>query len=556
MSDSTENMDFFDMDLEKYKEKYNSVLDNADKEGFVDDLFESSDGTPVKNWSIEDINKLITEVDSLPDEEHAGEDFDFDRYEEYSEPEDVDFGSFLEEEKEEVYDEGAVYFSKEYEQDLASKNIDKEPTDFEDISSVSDDFEESEDFFEETEQDDFSSIEGNVNEARADGEFREVDENFDEDGFEQVEVVYDGTFDRGDYLKIKDIFKSSKVLNKRKAERAEVRETALENVKDKFGEDIFEIKKKEEDFDEILRRQKVAEQQKAEQEKEPPERRFDIDSENYVVKAKPQPKEAEVEKDETLEDTIFIDELSAFEQVARESSQKIDEDESATKVIGDMSDTQKCRNIYISPASMRQNEDQLRFEGFPEEELMPEEVSDEEVKETLRRTREEKKTLFRMTNLPSDYDDTDPNYFSPEKGRYDEEEYVVLSDENNPRSIFTIFKNSFFQEKNKKQTEYSSPAEKPQIFKELYDRRRRSLFGLIAMGAMAFFIAVIQLILGAIDAVPSEVQSAVVLSFSTIGLLFTISKRPATPAVDSKTDTDKLKSIPAATAVVKAAKAL
>ena len=256
MADGTEDLDFFDSDIEEYTKKYGSGTSDTADDDFIDELFESSDGSPIKDWSMEDINRLIDEVDSRDDVEEAGDDFDFDKYEKYTEPEEQKFVEAPEEKEEEAYEEGAVYFSKEYEQDLVSRTEEKEITDFEDISSVSEDAEEAEFFFEE-ENDDFSAIEGHVNQAREDGEFREIDETVDENGFEtESDVVYDGTFDRGDYLKIKDIFKSSKILSKRRAARAEVRESAYESVKEQYGEAIFDAKKREGDFNEILRRQR------------------------------------------------------------------------------------------------------------------------------------------------------------------------------------------------------------------------------------------------------------------------------------------------------------
>lgn len=517
MADKTENSDFFDSEIEKYTKKYSSAIDYSNDSDFVDELFESSDGTPVKDWSMEDINKLISEVDSRPDVEEAGEDFNFDRYEEYSEPETPSFGEVAHEESEEVFDEGAVYFSAEYKNNLASKQEAKIPTEFEDLSSDSE-----ESFFEKQENNVFSSVEGNINEARSDGEFREIDETLDADGFEQTEVVYDGTFDRGDYLKIKDIFKNSKILSKRRAERAEVRETALETVKEKYGEAVFDARKKEEDFNEILRRQKAVEKEKEEQTKTVREKKFDVDSEDYVVTTKPREEEIVIPEDEELDDTIFIDELSHFEAVAK-SNMKNEEDLSRTKVMGEEPEKHNTRNIYITPQHKRGNDDQMRFDGFPEDEdeYLPEEVNDEEIRENLRKTREEKKSLFRMTSLPDDYDDIDPNYFSPEKGKYDEEEYIVLSDENNPKSFFTMFRKSFIQEKNKKLTEYTSSSEKPQVFKELNDRRRRSVFGLIAMSLLTVIFLAVQLIMNAVDALPLAAEASVTASLSIIFLLAT-----------------------------------
>lgn len=497
----SDEMDVLGSDIRKYKEKYESVIGKADDADFVDELFETSDGKPVKNWSMEDINKLIEDVDGLPDVEQAGDDFEYDKYEEYEEPKNYEFSESVEESSEEVYDENAVYFSKEYESDLASKNENKEPDEFEDFSSFSEEFEDEK----------FSSIEGSVNEARPDGEFRMIDEALAKEEYEQEnEVVYDGTFDRGDYLKIKDIFKNSKILSRRKAERAEVRESALETVKEKYGEAVFDAKKKEEDFNEILRRQRTVEKEK-EEKKRKREKRFDIDSEDYIVTEahtaeKPQPKEEE------LDDTIFIDELSDFEQVARSSR------DDRTRVIGEES---KTEDIYISSPRTENTEGQMRFDGFPEEEAAPKAVDEDEVEENLRRTREEKKNLFRMTSLPDDYDDIDPNYFSPEKGKYDEEEYMVLSDENDPKSFFTMFKKSFVQEKNKKFTEYTTPNERPQVFKELYDRRRRSVFGLIAMLALTAVFVIVQLALEAAQTVSGDVQSAVNVSLSVAVMLMT-----------------------------------
>lgn len=506
MTDKTENNDFFDEDIEKYQKKYGSYSDDTNSSAFVDELFESSDGTPVTDWSMDDINKLINEVDNIPDIEEAGEDFNFDRYEKYSEPEKPSSFEAKKTEKEDVLDEGAVYFSSEYKDSLISKYeaADPEENNANDLSSFRD----------------LSSIEGNINEARADGEFREIDEGLDVDGFEQTEVVYDGTFDRGDYLKIKDIFKNSKILSKRRAERAEVRESAFESVKEKYGEAVFDAKKREADFNDILRRQKTVEKKK-EEDRIVREKKFDVDSEDYVVAAAPKEEALPIKEDQELDDTIFISELAHFEEVAKDNTFS-EEDLSQTKVIGDVPEQHNTRNIYITPQSRREPDDQIRFEGFPEEDeydLIPEEVNDTEIQENLRKTREEKKTLFRMTNLPDDYDDIDPNYFSPEKGKYDEEEYIVLSDENNPASFLTLFRNFFIQEKNKRMTEYTSPSEKPQVFKELSDRRRRYVFGLIAMSLVTLIFVLLNLITNAVDALPVNAQTSITAVISIICLL-------------------------------------
>ena len=210
MADKTQSSDFFDSEIKKYREKYGSSAEQTDDSDFVDELFESSDGTLVKDWSMDDIDRLISEVESKPDIEEAGEEFNFDRYEKYSEPETPSFGEIEQEEKEEVFDESAVYFSSKYKDDLISKQEQQEPFEFEDFSSVSEEKEDDENFFDDSDDNVFSSVEGNINEARSDGEFRAIDQTLDIDGSEQTEVVYDGTFDRGDYLKIKDIFKTQK----------------------------------------------------------------------------------------------------------------------------------------------------------------------------------------------------------------------------------------------------------------------------------------------------------------------------------------------------------
>lgn len=522
MADKTQSSDFFDSEIKKYREKYSSSAEQTDDSDFVDELFESSDGTLVKDWSMDDIDRLISEVESMPDIEEAGEDFNFDRYEKYSEPEAPSFGEIEQEEEEEVFDESAVYFSSKYKDDLISKQEQQESFEFEDFSSVSEENKDEDNFFNDSDDDVFSSVEGNINEARSDGEFRAIDQTLDIDGSEQTEVVYDGTFDRGDYLKIKDIFKNSKILSKRRAERAEVRETAFETVKEKYGEAIFDAKKREDDFNDILRRQKTVQEEKERQDKTVREKKFDVDSEDYVVTAKPQPEEIPLKEDKELDDTIFIKELSDFEEIAK-SNATPDEDFAETRLIGDMPQQQNTRNIYITPQHRRADDDQIRFEGFPEDEheLTPEEINDNEVQESLRRTREEKKNLFRMTSLPDDYNDLDPNYFSPEKGKYDEEEYIVLSDENNPSSVFTMFRNSFVQEKNKKLTEYTSSSEKPQVFKELNDRRRKSVFGLIAMSLLTIVFVLAELIMSAVDALPVDAQTSVTASLSIIFLLAT-----------------------------------
>ncbi len=503
-----DNKDFFDEEIENYTSKYRSAMEEAD---FVDELFESSDGTPIKSWSMDDINKLIEDVENTPDIEEAGEEFEEDRYEDYSEPEEPDF-EVEENEPQEIYDESAVYFSKQYEQNLVQKEAETVPTEFEDFSSVSDDFNETDDIS-------FAAVEGNVNEARSDGEFREIDESLDVDGFEQNEVVYDGTFDRGDYIKIKDIFKNSKILSKRRIERAEIRESAIETVKEKYGEAVFDAKKKEADFNDILKRQRQVDREKREEaEKSKKETRFDVDSEDYVVTTKPE-ETVKPQKEKELNDTIFIEDLSSFEEVARTSN---NDDFADTRVIADEEKPERTRNIYITPPSKRKNDDQMRFEGFQEEEdFLPEEVNEEEVEESLRKVREQKKNLFRMTSLPEDYDDTDPNYFSSEKGRYDEEEYMVLSDENHSHTFSALIKSTFTQERNRRFTEYTTSNEKPQVFKELTDRRRRSVFGIIAMSAITVLYVAISVVLFIFDPAGGTVSGSVLAPVSIICLLLT-----------------------------------
>ncbi len=517
--------DFFDEEIENYTSKYRSAIDEADSMDFVDELFEASDGTPVKNWSMDDINKLIADVENTPDLEEAGEEFEEDKYEEYFEPEEPAFEVEETDEPEEKYDAGAVYFSKEYEKDLAQKEEDFIPTEFEDFSSVSENFKEEDDFFEEADTG-FSAVEGNVNEARADGEFREIDERLDVDGFEQNEVVYDGTFDRGDYIKIKDIFKNSKILSKRRAERAEIRESAIETVKEKYGEAVFDAKKKESDFNEILKRQQQVERSKkeeAEKEQKPErvrrETRFDVDSEDYVVTKKPEAEEIKIKEDKELDDTIFIEDLSSFEEVARLNNR--DDDFADTRVISGDKNQGHTKNIYITPPSRQRNDDQIRFDGFPEEDFLPEEVNEEEIEENLRKAREEKKNLFRMTSLPEDYDDTDPNYFSGEKGRYDEEEYMVLSDENNSHTFSALIKSAFIQEKNKKFTEYTTSNEKPQVFKELTDRRRKSVFGIIAMSIITLIYMAVSIVMGLIESSGGTVSASILAPISIVCLILT-----------------------------------
>ncbi len=546
MADETEGLDFFDSDLEDYIKKYGT--DDAEDESlsFVDELFESSDGSPVKNWSMDDINHLIDEVSDSDEFEEAGDDFDFDKYEKYTEPQKPDYSASVRSDKSsddrDVFEEGAVYFSKEYAEGLAPKGAvetsgDEEifEEDFESFYSPAFEEDETEIFFGK-EDGDFSDLEGHVNQARKDGEFREIDESIDENGYGQTDddVVYDGTFDRGDFLKIKDIFKSSKVLSKRRAARQEARESAYESVKEQYGEAIFDAKKREDDFNDILRRQRAVEREEAKKEEakreeevrqEKREKLFDVDSENFITPSEPREETIEIQEDEDFSDTIFISDLSHFEEVAQSSSRRVDEDMSGTRIIGEENETekQKTRDIFISPREHRQDDDQLAFEGFEvvADEFIPERVSEEDVQETLRRTREEKKSRFRMTNLPDDYDDIDPNYFSPEKGKYDEEEYIVLSDENNPKTASTAFRKYFIQEKNKKFTEYTSSNEKPQIFKELAEKRRKAVFGLIAMGVLTVIYLIVTLITNVFEALPIDAAAATTASLSIVVLLAT-----------------------------------
>lgn len=517
-----ERLDKNDQDINDLLKKIEEDIDNN---GSIEDLFESADGKPVKNWSMENIDKLVDGIEKETGKTEATTHNEFkveiNRDDSIAQPEKAgneDNNTVSEEFF--AKDTGDVYFSKES-KPVHRNTIEDVVTEFEDISSTSEnyskpfvlniDYSQQEDELEEPaeisghtsaseqENDDVISFfeeavrgDGNISEdvtkddialveadekeiKRQKEEFRELDE----EQIEQLSNKSDEQFDRGDYLKIKDIFKKSKILSKRRQQRAEAKTEAMDNVREKFGKDVFLPKKRKKNNDEF-----VALMNEDEPEEVAQNVKLDMETgEKIVVTEKP-------DADTDIEKTKVVEDLEKAQRQPEETEQEltkhfnIGQQEEKTPIkktdIGDFN------NAYSEDLRREVDENQLTLEGYIVNEEV-EQVSEKEIESDLLFSSNERKKRFKLTNIPEDYDDTDSMYFSKEKGKYDDEQLVSLSDEDDSKSFKDIVKNSLKIKNDTYLKEYTSKNEIPQIFKDLKDKKKSYVRSFVTLVLLEIF---------------------------------------------------------------------
>lgn len=494
----------------------------------IDDLFASADGKPLKKWTMENIDKLIDGIEKNSDYERASEEFDFDKYEDDvdSMPEpavkiegiDNDIHS-----KDDLFnDMSDVYFSKDAEP-VHRNTVEDVPMVFEDISSNSDntkkkfvlnidysadsDTEESVQefkqkektlpsdemkddvisFFEEAvrsdgkitgsgvSREDMALVEADEKELkRQREEFRELDEK----QLKKIEDRSGEEFNRGDFIKVKDIFKKSKILSRRRQQRSDAKSEAMDNIREKYGDDVFSPQKSKmssSDYEKLLKED--------EDEKVLPENvRFDMEKGEHFSK---KPQEPGLEKTKTVSDLK--------DEVRLSTSNAIDEKEMRTKHFGAQETQNEIKktdigdfNNLFEDGRDEVDKNQLTMEGFSEGESV-EHVSEQQVENDLIFSSNERKKRFHLTNIPEDYDDTDSTYFSAEKGKYDDEQTIRLSDEDDTQNVSDALKSIFRIKKIKYLEEYTSKNEIPQVFKDLKDKSKSFVLSFLTLFALEIF---------------------------------------------------------------------
>ena len=516
-------------ELEKMKDKHNNSDDNV-----------PSDDGEQKVWSMADIDKLLD--DGAPTEEVEG--FDFSKYDNYTD-------SAVDEAEKNIKDRktssGDIYFTRKTEPERIN-TVEDVTTEFEDVSSSSEenepfrlDIEYSDDenglpekaedivkseeeaeheeeevefdfsqvieeektqtpVAEEKEEEIFNIDFGNdfedssaLDTANEDFEISQEDEEtetlmkalepdekelkrrkedfceLDEDELEKAnENSSDEELNHGDFLRIKDIFKKSKILSKRRELRAMAKTEAEESIKEKYGDDVFAPKKKtSEELESLLK-----EDEKTDEASQDVEVKFDMESGEHLFVPKAE--------------TVSQEETSAEDEAQNEErTQLFNIEENAQAEQPKKMDLSEFDGGY--PVEDEHPEGQMKFEGFVENENRAEQVSEEEVDSNLLFSSNERKRRFKLTNIPEDYDDVDTSYHSKEKGKYDEEEFVSLNDEDEANSVSDILKGMFRTKKEKTLDEYRSQNEIPQIFKELKDKRKSYLLSLVGLVILEIF---------------------------------------------------------------------
>lgn len=486
------------------------IEDDMENNGSLEELFESAEGKPMKNWSMESIDEL---VDGIEKESLSSQKDGFDEPFKASDDTIRDINSV----DENLFDEGSgdVYFSKES-RPVHRNTIEEAPVEFEDISSQSEDFKKN--FVlnidysadEEQEETDHDTVEqpvvtdednddvisffeeavrgdGNISDSDITGEdiamivadekelkrqkeeFRELDEQ----QLEELSSRQEEQFDRGDYLKVKDIFKKSKILSKRRQQRADAKDVAMESVKETFGKDVFSFrkhKKSDEEFTELMDDREIEEE---------PEVKLDIQTGERVVVTKAE--DGVDDKTKVVEAFDSNEEANSDDDM--EKTRHFDLDDSSEIKRTDIGD---FNNAYADDRRSDVDENQLTLQGYMDEDEV-EQVSEEEVESDLLFSSNERKKRFKLTNIPEDYDDTDSMYFSKEKGKYDDEQLVELSDEDDARSFKDVFKSVIKNRKDNYLAEYSSKNEIPQVFKDLKDKRRSYVWSFLTLIVLELF---------------------------------------------------------------------
>lgn len=502
-----ERLDQNEQGLDEILKKIEDDIENSSS---IEQLFESAEGKPVKNWSMESIDELVEGIErESQSTQDDSDDKPFESKEGIGEAA-ID-ESFFEEES------GDVYFSKES-RPVHRNTIEEVPVEFEDISSQSEDFkknfvlnidfdsqeeaadygdfeqpavtaaEENDDvisFFEEAVRGDGNISDSNITKEdialieaddkelkRQKEEFRELDEQ----QLEELSSQQEEQFDRGDYLKVKDIFKKSKVLSKRRQQRADLKSEAMENVKEKFGKDVFSFKKRKkssEEFAELMNEDQPTQQVET-------STKLDIRTGETVVVKNEDPAEEKTRVIESLDNNERETENEVDEGTRVFSTDEQEPEQIKKTDIGDFN------NAYNDDRRQEYDENQLTLQGYMQEEEV-EQVSEEDVENDLIFSSNERKKRFKLTNIPEDYDDTDSMYFSREKGKYDDEQLVELSDEDDAKSFRNVLRSIVKNRKDKFLKEYSSKNEIPQIFKDLKDRRKSYILSFLALIVIEVF---------------------------------------------------------------------
>lgn len=484
----------FDQSIESLDDILKKIDKNIDENKSIDDLLASSDSEPAKNWSMDSIDKLISDVEDKVDFDELSDNLDISKIQKISDS------------------QSDIYFSKDS-SPVHRNTVEDIPMQFEDISSKSEDFKnnftihfdddsETDDYFDEVEidsgeeevmkyfddvsedsshigsdditKDDIALIKADESELkRQSEEFQELDE----EQLEEFSEHQDEEFDHVDYLKVKDIFKNSKILSKRREQRANAKTNAMENIKEKFGKDVFfpKKKKKQEEFLELV-----------------DENVPDVSYENSNVKFDMETGEHYVARNEIVEENQeFADEKTKVIENIDQDKMQSDEltrnftfnDNSQIK----RTDIGDFNNAYVDERSQDVGDNQLRMDGYDAEESLADHVSEEEVENDLLFSSNERKKRFKLTNIPEDYNDIDTNYFSAEKGKYDDEQLVQLSDENDTSKFSDVIKGVLRNKKEKYLEEYTSKNEIPQIFKDLKDKRKSFALSFLALVVLEIF---------------------------------------------------------------------
>ena len=494
LDDGTSSAEDTDFDFSKY-EKYTDYVAEAAEEKFSDrkdssgDIYFTRKTEPERINSVEDVTTEFEDVSSSSEGkepfrlniEYSEDEYDLPEkadeivkpVEESSEPEEdeFDFSQTLEDEnkensvlKEEISEDEKEEDEEVFELDFGKKFDDSSIEDIVNETFIMPETDkETEDLMKALEPDEKEL-------KRRKEEFCELDE---EELEKANESSSDEELNHGDFLRIKDIFKKSKILSKRREQRAKAKTEAEESIKEKFGKDVFTPKKKtSEELENMLK-----EDEKTDEVPQNAEVKFDIESGEHLVVPKAEEKEQEEEKP------------------ARENKPEAQPKEERTMLfnIDENAQTEQPKKMDLSefdggyPVEDENPEGQMKFEGFVENENEADDVPEEEIDSNLIFSSNERKRRFKLTHIPEDYNDVDTSYYSKEKGKYDDEEFVSLNDEDETNSVSDVLKGMLRTKKEKTLDEYRSQNEIPQIFKELKDKRKSYLLSLVGLVILEIF---------------------------------------------------------------------
>lgn len=537
--EKTESTDESIITASETVETVDDVLDELKslqkRHDIVDDIFDGPDGgEPIRQWTMADINKLIYGAEQKADIEQQSPDFDIDKYHEYIMPENMGMNendaveltdyndTSVKDEYEKNLDSKNVYVSKDYEEEITESET-------ENLSGleneIEDEFEDVYSSYDEVSENDESSNQAQLTDDfdidESEMQFQKEDENKSSEEFEpladeeivQVENAPQEEFETKDYLKIKDIFRNSKFFKNRREKGVQVKKAAAESVKNTFGSDVI----KDEDKESASKKKKTVpkkgekelSQNRAKKSEDDLKKEF-AESETEKIFGNEKNEIDGAELFDGVDDTYFEREESHEEVYVQTRDEGPDlivenEDEISEEFyeVIEESDANSRHQNMSEEDNVFANADEdnnISFETFINNfagKNLAEEItkmgSEDEMSEDddLLFSSQEKKRRFKLTNIPEDYNDFDTSYFSPEKGRYDEEEYLELKDENNPKSIASAFKKTLSPNHTPKLKEYRSMKEKPQMVRELSERRKHSVLTFLALCFLSLLLWVI-----------------------------------------------------------------